>query len=269
MSSIFEREDLLLAVKSDQTIKGAKNLPDPRVVFALVLVLSSFAVIIRANAVLMSGLFVITLICALIIGVNFKSLWRKLKRLFKLLFFVAVLRSIFAPSGTVLLELWGIRFLTVGGIETGVLVLLRLALFIVSGAMLTCYTVRTLIQGMVQIKMPYEIAYMTSIGVRFIPQLAEELKDSLTALQLRGVVIEELKLKKKLSLYTYLVLPSIVSSMQNAKELAMSMEMRAFRAEQERTSYFELAFRPSDIFMLGGILAFIILMGILKVVGLL
>jgi len=231
--------------------------------------LSSFAVIIRESVVLMSGLFAITLICAIAIGVNFNNLWRKLKRLFKLLFFVAVLRSIFMPSGSVLLELWGIRFLTVGGILTGTLVLLRLALFVISGAMFTCYSVRILIQGMVQIKMPYEIAYMVSIGVRFVPQLVEELKDSLTALQLRGVVIEELKLKKKLSLYTYLILPTIVSSMQNAKELAMSMEMRAFRAEQERTSYFELTFRPSDFFMFGGILAFVIFMSVIMFLGVL
>jgi len=244
-----------------------RRLPDVRVVFALALVLSSFAVVIRENLWYMSGLVVLAILCAVLIGVDFRSLFRRLKRLFQMLIVVSILRSIFAPSGAVLLEFWGIQFLTVGGIQIGALVLLRLGLFITSGAMLTCYPVRTLIQGMVQIKMPYEIAYMVSVGVRFVPQLAEELKDSLTALQLRGVVIEDLKLKKKLSLYTYLILPAVVSSMQNAKELAMSMEMRAFRAERERTSFFEISFKSSDIIMLCGILVFTVFLSVILFMG--
>jgi len=257
-----------LTIDNEQlAIRRARQLPDPRVVFALAFVLSSFAVIIREDLWLMTGLMVISLLCAVCIGVDFRQMWRRLKRLFQLLLFVAILRSIFAPSGTILLELWGVQLLTVGGIQIGALVLLRLGLFITSGAMFTCYTVRRLIQGMVQIKMPYELAYMVSVGVRFIPQLAEELKDSLTALQLRGVVIEELKLKKKLSLYTYLILPVIVSSMQNAKELAMSMEMRAFRAARNRTSFYELSLKPSDIVILCGILAFTIFMGVILFIG--
>jgi len=253
----------LLTRKLQRTVR----LPDPRVVFALAFVLSSFAVVIRGNLWLMIGLMAVSLLCAVCIGVDFRQMWRRLRRLLQLLLIVSILRSVFAPSGTILLELWGVQILTVGGIQIGALVLLRLGLFITSGAMFTCYSVRVLIQGMVQIKMPYELAYMVSVGVRFIPQLAEELKDSLTALQLRGVVIEELKLKKKLSLYTYLILPVIVSSMQNAKELAMSMEMRAFRAERNRTSFYALSLKPSDIVMLCGILAFTILMGVILIVG--
>jgi len=236
--------------------------PDPRVIFALTLVLSSFAVIIRRSVWLMLIQVVVVLVLALAMGVSFKLVFKRLKRLWQALIFVSIMRSIFTPSGTVLLEVAGIQLLTVGGIEVGVLVLLRLTLFIICGAMLTCYTVRSLIQGMVQIKMPYEVAYMISVGVRFIPKLAEELKDSLIAIQLRGVVIEELKLKKKLSLYTYLILPVIVSSMQNAKELAMSMEMRAFRAYKQRTSFFLLSLKKSDYVMFFSILLYTVFMSV-------
>ena len=236
-----------------------RNLPDPRIIFALTFSLSSFAVIIREDLALMSVILLITFLCAAALGVNFGQLLKRMKRLWQALLVVSLLRSIFTPSGAVLLQIADTPLLTVGGIQIGALVLFRLALFIVCGAMLTRYSVRTLIQGMVQIKMPYEIAYMVSVGVRFIPQLAEELKDSLTALQLRGVVVEELKLKKRLSLYIYLMLPVIVSSLQNAKELAMSMEMRAFRAEKSRTSFYKLAFNRRDVALLCCIAAFIIL----------
>ena len=233
-----------------------RNLPDPRVIFALVFVLTCFAVVIREDVRLMTALLSLTIVCSAVLGVNFRMLYGRLKRLWQVLLAVSLIRSIFAPSGTILLSLWEIPLLTAGGIQMGVLVLFRLALFVISAAMFTLYPVRTLIQGMVQIKMPYEIAYMVSVGIRFIPQLAQEMKDSLTALQLRGVVIEELKFRKRISLYSYLLLPVIVSSLQNAKELAMSMEMRAFRAMRERTSYYDLTFTFRDIAMLCGTLLF-------------
>jgi len=227
--------------------------PDPRVIFALTLVLSSLAVIVREDLRLMAALMLIGLICAAVLGVKFMQLLLRFRRLWQVLLVVAILRSIFTPYGTVFFQIRDIPLLTSGGVQIGLLVLLRLALFIVCGAMITCYPVRTLIQGMVQIKMPYEIAYMISIGVRFIPQLSEEMKDSLIALQLRGIVVEELGFKKRLKLYTYLMLPVIAASLQNAKELAMSMEMRAFRAMSERSSFYELSFKPRDVIMLCGV----------------
>jgi energy-coupling factor transport system permease protein len=107
---------------------------------------------------------------------------------------------------------------------------------------------------MVQVRLPYEAAYMISIGLRFIPQMREELRDSLIALQLRGVVIEKLKLRKRLSLYSYLLLPVVAASLQNARELAMSIDMRAFRALRGRTSYYTLTLRRRDIVMLCAVL---------------
>jgi len=95
--------------------------------------------------------------------------------------------------------------------------------------------------------------------------MREELKDSLTALQLRGVVIEELKLRKRLSLYSYLLLPVVAVSLQNARELAMSMEMRAFRASAKRTSFYTLTLKRSDIAMLCAILLLAIALAVLMI----
>jgi len=229
------------------------RLPDPRVIFLLALFFSSYGVIIR-DVRYMAVLLISAIICGVALGVDFRRLVKQLKRLLQVVAMVALLQSIFAPSGTVLFELFNVPVLTVGGIMKGLTVLFRLVLFITSAAMFALYKPRALIQGMVQIKLPYEIAYMVSIGVRFVPQMGEELKDSLTALQLRGIVIKELKLKKRLRLYSYLLLPVIAASLQNARELAMSMEMRAFRAMRERASYYTLSLKRRDIVMLCAIL---------------
>jgi len=198
----------------------------------------------------MAPLLILTLICAAALGVSFRQLFGRLRRLWQAVLAIALIQSFFAPSGSVLLELCHVPMLTWGGVLIGLLVLFRLTLLITGGAMFTPYPQRALIQAMVQVRLPYEAAYMISIGVRFIPQMMEEMKDSLIALQLRGVVIEELRLRKRLSLYAYLLLPVLAASLQNARELAMSMEMRAFRAMRERTSYYTLSLSRNDIAML-------------------
>ena len=247
-------------------IDNNARLPDPRVVFAFALFFASYGVIIR-DIKFMAALLFTALICGFALGLNFIRLFARLKRLWQVVLIVALLQSVFAPSGTVIFALWDIPLLMSGGIMKGLTVLFRLILFIASGAMFTLYKPRALIQGMVQIHLPYEVAYMVSVGARFIPKMGEEFKDSLTALQLRGVVIEELKLKKRLRLYLYLLLPAVAASLQNARELSMSMEMRAFRAMKERTSYYKLSFDLRDIvllcliFLLSAIVAAAIIMG--------
>jgi len=238
-----------------------KNLPDPRVVFALVFFFSTFGIIIRTDVFAMFALLVVSVIFAGILGVRLLQIFSRLKRLMQIMLLVTVMRSFFAPSGMVFFAIGDVPILTSGGIAMGVLVALRFIIFIIGAATLTVYPARALIQAMVQMRMPYEIAYMVSIGLRFVPQFAEELKDALTALQLRGVVIEELKLRKRLSIYSYLLLPALVSSLQQAKELAMSMEMRAFRAMRERTSYFTLKLAGRDVAMLFGVAVMATLVG--------
>ena len=228
--------------------------PDPRVIFALVFMMSAYAVIIREDVIAVFALLVLTFLFAFLMDVGLGKLLSRLKRLLQIMLFVTVLRSFFTQTGIVIIGIGDFPLITTGGIAAGLLVAFRLIIFIVGASMFTVYPVRALIQAMVQLKLPYEIAYMVSIGVRFLPQLTEQFRDSLTALQLRGVVMEELKLQKRLSLYTYLLLPAIVSGMQQAKELSMSMEMRAFRAMSTRTSYFRLNLTVRDVFLLLGVL---------------
>ena len=100
---------------------------------------------------------------------------------------------------------------------------------------------------MIRLRMPCQIAYMISVGIRFVPMMV---RDSLTALAPRGIVIEKLKLKNRLKVYTYLLLPIVAGSLHNARALSMSMEMRGFGAYPRRTSYFTLSLGRRDCFLL-------------------
>ena len=205
----------------------------------------------------MGILLILALISTMFWRVHLANVFRKLKRLWQVIIFVALLQSLFAPSGEVWIEIGAVTLLTSGGVVRGIVVLFRLTILILGGSLFTLYGVRELILGMVRLKLPYEIAYMISVGIRFVPLMSEELRDSLTALALRGVVMEELSLRKRLKVYTYLMLPMVAGSLHKARALAMSMEMRGFRAYPTRTSYFELIMSRRDyiLFAITGLLA--------------
>jgi energy-coupling factor transport system permease protein len=234
--------------QGDFLVKGSSP-PDPRCVFALAAYLSLFAVFTQ-TLWLMAALLAMTVITAQFMRVGLLRFLRHLKRLCQVIIIVALLQSIFSPSGAVWIQLGNIALLTSGGLEKGLVVLGRLLILILSGSLFTLHSARELIQGMIQLRLPYEIAYMISVGVRFIPMMGEELRDSLTALALRGVDIENLPIRSRLKVYTYLLLPMVAGSLHNARELAMSMETRGFGAYPGRTSYFELIIKRTDYVIL-------------------
>ena len=115
--------------------------------------------------------------------------------------------------------------------------ILRLMIIIVSSVILTTSTSREIIQALIQMGLPYEIAFMVSISIRFLPLFKDEMRDMVVALQLRGIDLKKIKLKEKLLTYKYLLLPITANSILRARELATAMEMKAFRAYPKRSSY--------------------------------
>jgi len=242
--------------------------PDPRCVFALTAYLSMFAVF-NQNLWLMAALLTLALLAAMLLRVDLPRVFQRLKRLWQVIVFIALLQSIFSPSGHVWFQIGRLALLTSGGVVKGLVVLGRLAILILGGSLFTIYSMREMIQGIIRLRMPYQIAYMISVGIRFVPMMGEELRDSLTALALRGIVIEKLKLKKRLKVYTYLLLPIVAGSLHNARALSMSMEMRGFGAYPGRTSYFILSLCRRDYIILAAVFLLTILTIVIMASGIL
>ncbi|MCL2162980.1 MAG: energy-coupling factor transporter transmembrane protein EcfT [Oscillospiraceae bacterium] len=240
--------------KSDRDVAPSikSKRPDPRCAFAIAAYLSLFAVFTR-SIIIIGALLAVALLSVAYLRVALPKVFHKLKRLWQVILFVALLQSVFSPIGEVWLKISSFPLLTSGGAHVGLLVLGRLSILILSGALFTAYSARELISGMIRLRLPYEIAYMISVGIRFIPLMGEELRDNLNAIALRGVVIKDLTLRLRLRTYVYLLLPSVAGSLHNAKELAMSMEMRGFRAYPRRTSYFTLILGARDYVLLASV----------------
>ncbi|MDR0531313.1 MAG: energy-coupling factor transporter transmembrane protein EcfT [Oscillospiraceae bacterium] len=213
---------------------------DPRVVFLFVLLLSSGAALTR-QALPMIPLLCSAALAAVLAKAPFGQLLRRLRGLWATILAVAALQALLSGD-------------LARGLLAGACVLERLLILLLAGALLAGYPGHVLVQAMLQLRAPYQLAYMVSLGLRFFPQFSESFRDSLAALQLRGVEPRRLKPRARLKLYTYLLLPTIVSGVNGARKLAMAMELRGFGAYPRRSAYAPLHMRRGDWLAFAGVL---------------
>ncbi len=218
---------------------------DPRSKFILSAVLATLAVI--SNNPLHLGLL---LLLAVILLPLFTSdpaiLIRRLRPLFFMLLGLVIIQAVFYPGITPLLS-WGHwNIITYEGLLQGLSLILRLAIIISCGVILASSPPGIFVQGLVAWRLPYELAYMVSLGIRFLPLLREEAQDIFTALQLRGIHIKELPLGQRFSIYKNLAMPLVTLAILRSRQIAMAMEARAFRAEPQRTFLHKLQLKPRD-----------------------
>lgn len=212
---------------------------DPRVLLGITVLSSLSAVLVQRiswatlSAVLIFGF-------AILAGADVKGVFYKCKRLWQVVIFASLMQSIFLPSGSVLLAVAGIPLMTAGGLAKGVVIVLRMASLICGAAVLLTSGQSRMIAGMIRLGVPYDFAYMVIIGLRFLPVMRDELQDGLVSIQLRGVDIKHIPWRKKLEVYSYLLFPAVAGAVARAKELAVSMELRGFRAHNHQTALVRL-----------------------------
>jgi energy-coupling factor transport system permease protein len=197
--------------------------------------------VILREALLLTPVLLSAMIVALCAKAPVGRVLRQLAGLWITLVSVTLLQALF--SGDIL-----------HGLLVGAAVLECLVILMLGGAMLAAYPGHALVQGMLQLRLPYQLAYMVSIGLRFVPQFSESFRDSLTAMQLRGVDLRRLKFRARLKIYTYLLMPTIAMGVSRARKLAMAMELRGFGAYEKRSSYAPLAMQTKDWLAFAGIL---------------
>lgn len=156
------------------------------------------------------------------------------------------IQSIFIADGTSIITLGDITFLTIQGIMKGLQLVLRMLIIIISASIMATNTSREIVQGLVQWRIPYEIAFMVSIAIRFLPMLTDEIRDVVIAIQLRGIELEKIPLRKRIKIYSYVLMPIVANTMVKARKLSTAMEMRGFGVNENRTSYHTLQMRRID-----------------------
>ena len=218
---------------------------DPRTKIMIILCLSSSVLFVRSPGYML-GLGGISILVPFLLGVDLISLFKRLKPLWLIFLGIAIAQSFFSPDERVFFSLGSIKVLTLGGLELGMMTFFRMLVIVCSASIMTTTDSRETMQGLVQWKLPYTLAFMTAVGIRFFPIFLEEARDALMSLELRGVNIKRIPFGKKIKVYVYLLTPVLAGVLLRGEVLAVSAETRGFGAYKERTSYLQLRFGIGD-----------------------
>ncbi|MBQ6550014.1 MAG: energy-coupling factor transporter transmembrane protein EcfT [Lachnospiraceae bacterium] len=225
---------------------------DPRVKLAFTLIyIASLYVGKSVYCYLFAAAFLCGLIALSRVPVHF--MLRGLKSIVVILV-ISALFNIFVIDGQVLVRFWIFR-ITLEGLKTAGLMVVRLILLIVGSSVMTLTTTpNDLTDGLERslgflkvIHVPiHEISMMMSIALRFIPILVEEVNKIMKAQMARGADFDGGGLIKKAKAMVPMLIPLFVSSFRRAADLALAMEARCYHGGEGRTKMYPLKYKKED-----------------------
>jgi energy-coupling factor transport system permease protein len=207
---------------------------DPRTKLVMVLCITTLAIVYNTPGALFL-LLAATIGLLLLFRINLIRVMGYLKPYLMLLLVLFLAQCIFTPGGEVLLAIGSVRLLGTRGLLMGTTVVLRLLIVIAAAVLLTTSNSRDFISGLVQWKVPYEVAFMVSVTIRFLPIFRDEFINVVTAVQLRGVELKKVPWGQKIDLFRRLFFPVVYGAIVKAQQLSVAMEARGFRAYPRRT----------------------------------
>ena len=218
---------------------------DPRSKLLMVICISTLAMVHR-DPLWLLFLLLFSILMLLLVSSDVKKGMQPLRKILPLLALLFLVQCIFTRHGEPLLTAYGIGIVTDVGFNTGLEVMLRIMIIVVSAMILLSSSEGDFLLALVQWKVPYEIAFMVMAGLRFLPLLREEALNVYYAVQMRGTELQKIPIGQKLKLYTLIMLPILSGAIYRAEQTAMAMEARAFRAFPQRTYMKKLRLKKID-----------------------
>lgn len=146
------------------------------------------------------------------------------------------------------------------GLVFGVMVAFRLLTPIFALPLVVMTTdVNDLVVGLVRLHVPYKVAFIFSITLRFVPFIFAEIGAITEAQRLRGLAIEKMNFFRRIPIFASMLVPLILGALLKAQTLEIVLQSKAFSGSPERTflNENEIRLRPLDYtLLLGGILFF-------------
>ncbi|MDZ7361428.1 MAG: energy-coupling factor transporter transmembrane protein EcfT [candidate division KSB1 bacterium] len=187
-------------------------------------------------------------------------------RAFLWLFAITILLHALSPTWQgsnegLVLRVWGISASSEGALR-GLKYALRLALLVVIAGALSFTTVPTdLTDGMERLLKPlqrwrlpvHELAFMTTLALRFVPMIIDEAERIQKAQMSRGADFSG-SLWRRIQSLVPLLVPLFVSTFHRADDLAVAMEARCYRGSEGRVPFREMSLSKRDFVTAAGVL---------------
>lgn len=239
-------------------MKEHKHMIDPRVKIVGVALLTGF-IVVEHRMLQQVLLGLLSMGFAIYVGADLLGILRKLKRFLALFFTLIIIQSFFRSGGNPLITVFGIRLITDQGLYMAVSYVIRMFVIVASGAVIATSSMRITLQGLAQLRLPYVLGLMTSIGIRFLPILGEEIQNAYTSMTLRGIDVRKLPIRQRIDIIGRLFVPIVYSALHRAREIAESIEMRGYVVGAKRTSYFNLKMVGKDYVILSALTVMVLL----------
>ena len=143
----------------------------------------------------------------------------------------------------------------------------KMILFVLMGALLTFTTApNELVAGARRLfnsVAAEKFAFMTSLAIRLIPMILDEVKVIYSAQQSRGLDFSELPFMEKLNKLMSIIIPAIANTIKRLTMMMDVMDCRGYIVGEHRTSIYQLTWKNKDTVMVS--LTCIVLAGIVLV----
>ena len=228
---------------------------DPRIkiLLSLSLIVGVFFI---DNYLMMAFGILVCFAFMLISKIKIKMYLKMLKAILPIIIITSILNIFYNSQGKSVFS-YGVINITTGGIQKVILISVRICLLIIFSSMLTYTTSPTeLTDAIERLLSPLRfiglgeavhiLAMMTSIALRFIPILIEEVDKIMSAQKARGADIESGNLIKKIKALIPILIPLLISATRRAYDLAEAMECRCYHGGKGRSKLKQLKLSLKD-----------------------
>ncbi|MCS7095094.1 MAG: energy-coupling factor transporter transmembrane protein EcfT [Thaumarchaeota archaeon] len=99
-------------------------------------------------------------------------------------------------------------------------------------------------------RLPHDYVFAMTAAVRFAPLFLEEIQEVIDSQRLRGVDYSTRNPVKRLRNYVRAFVPVVINALKRSFEMAEALEVKCYGAVRNRTSFYVLRLRKSDVMVL-------------------
>jgi energy-coupling factor transport system permease protein len=211
--------------------------PNAKIAWCVIILIWIF-VLINPLYVLLIGIAVL-LVAKFMAGMSMRQLSTTVLVMGLAGIFIIILQGLLYPGKTVLFTL-GFLQPTLEGVMVGLAIALRILAIVASSSVFAKTTdPRDVFLSVIQMGVPYTLAYGLFAALRFLPLMEYEAETIREAQMVRGIVKSNEKGNRIHQAKNFLV-PFIASGIRHAQQSAIALDVRAFGISPKRTYLREL-----------------------------
>lgn len=97
------------------------------------------------------------------------------------------------------------------------------------------------------LRMPYELIFVFTTSIRFIPVVIDDIRQIMDAQRSRGLELDKGSILERIKKYLPILVPLVVHSIKRSQQLAEAIESRAFGSGVKRTSMYQFKIGILDL----------------------